>query len=286
MPHDALHVGKLEVLPLCDARVPLPLDVELPLDLPDGWQPFREAYPWAFLGEASWDFHIHAFAIRTPELVLIDTGIGLEAPADWGPTRGSIAAELVVAGIEPHEVEHVVHTHLHLDHIGGAILEDGQPRFPYARHHVHPADWAAFRDAEDPQDRGAFQRCIRPLANRDMLEVTEEDHEVAPGVTVIHAPGHTPGHRAVLVSSGGEHLLITGDALHHPAQVTLPGWPSTHDADPATGVSTRSALLGRAREEELPTCVPHFAEPFGRVVSVDGFDRWQTRPMTGRGVLE
>ena len=278
MPHQSIQVGRIEVIPLCDARVPLPLDVELPLDPPDGWQPFRDAYPWVFLGEASWDFHIHAFAIRTPDaLVMIDTGIGAEAPIDWGPVSGSIAAELVVAGIEPHEVEHVVHTHLHLDHIGGATLGDGQPRFPFAKHHVHPADWEAFRDAEDPRDREAFQRCIRPLANRDMIDVTEEDHEIVLGVGVVHAPGHTPGHRAVLVSSGGECLLITGDALHHPAQVTHPEWLSTHDADPATGVQTRNTLLGRARDEGLSTCVPHFAEPFGRVVSVDGLDQWQSR---------
>jgi glyoxylase-like metal-dependent hydrolase (beta-lactamase superfamily II) len=277
VPHDALQIGKVEVVPLCDARVPLPLDVELPLDLPEGWQPFRDAYPWAFLGDASWDFHIHAFAVRTPEvLVLIDTGIGGEAPPDWGPVRGSIAAELVVAGIEPADVEHVVHTHLHLDHIGGATLEDGQPRFPYAKHHVHPADWAAFLDAEDPQDRAAFERCVRPLANRDMLDVTAEDHEIARGVGVIHAPGHTPGHRAVVVSSGDERLLIIGDALHHAAQVTHQGWLSTHDADPATAVMTRNALLGQARDEDLSTCVPQFAEPFGRVVNVEGLDRWQS----------
>jgi glyoxylase-like metal-dependent hydrolase (beta-lactamase superfamily II) len=78
------------------------------------------------------------------------------------------------------------------------------------------------------------------------------------------------------VSSVDERLLITGDALHHPVQVTHPGWLSTHDADPAAGVVTRQALLGRARDENLATCVPHFGEPFGRVVSVDGLDRWET----------
>ncbi len=278
MPHDPLHVGEFEVVPLCDARVPLPLDVELPIDLPHGWQPFRDAYPWAFLGQASWDFHVHAFAIRTPDaLVVIDTGIGAEAPASWGPVTGLIAAELAVAGIEAAEVDHVILTHMHADHVGGATLEDGQPRFPFARHHAHPADWEEFLETEDPHDRAVFQRCVRPLASRDMLEVISEDHEIAPGVRVIHAPGHTPGHRAVLVSSGDERLLITGDALHHPHQVTLSEWSSTHDTDPAMGVTTRKMLLGRARDEGLPTCVPHFAEPFGLVVNIDGLDRWETR---------
>ncbi len=123
----------------------------------------------------------------------------------------------------------------------------------------------------------ASSTACAPSPAATCCEVISEDHDIVPGVSVIHAPGHTPGHRAVLVSSGDERLLITGDALHHLHQVTLSEWPSTHDTDPAMGVTTRMALLSRARDEELATCVPHFAEPFGRVVTLDGLDRWQTR---------
>jgi glyoxylase-like metal-dependent hydrolase (beta-lactamase superfamily II) len=275
VPHDALRVGEIEVVPLCDARVPFAIEDEFPVDLPEGWGPYHEAYPWAFLGAATWDYHVHAFVVRTPDaVVLIDTGIGIGAPADWGGVTGSLAVELAIANVQPTDVEHVVHTHLHLDHIGGATTEDGEPRFPFAIHHVHPADWDAFLRAEDPDDGKAFERSIRPLADRDMLGVIEEDHDVVPGVGLVHAPGHTPGHRAVLVASDGERLLITGDALHHPFQVTHPVWPSTHDMDPALGVETRVALLSRARDDALVACVPHFGEPFGRVEAVNGQDRW------------
>ena len=266
MPHDPLSIGEIEIVPLCDARVPFPIADEFPVELPEGWGPYHEAYPWAFLGDATWDYHVHAFVVRTPDsLVLIDTGIGVGAPADWGGVSGSLAVELAIAQVEPTDVEHVIHTHLHLDHIGGATTNDGDPRFPFATHHVHPADWDDFREAENADDRAAFERSIRPLADHDMLLVVEEDYDVLPGVRLIHAPGHTRGHRAVLVGTGDQQLLIAGDALHHPFQVAHPEWPSTHDTDPALGVTTRTTLLDRARDEQLRACVPHFARPFGRV---------------------
>jgi glyoxylase-like metal-dependent hydrolase (beta-lactamase superfamily II) len=262
-------LGALEIVPLCDARVPFPVADEFPVELPEGWGPYHEAYPWAFLGDATWDYHVHAFVVRTPgALVLIDTGIGIGAPADWGGVTGSLAVELAITQVEPTDVEHVIHTHLHLDHIGGATTNHGEPRFPFATHHVHPADWDDwddFRETYDSDDRAAFERSIRPLADRDMLLVVEEDYDVVPGVHLVHTPGHTRGHRSVLVGTGDERLLVTGDALHHPFQVVHPEWPSTHDADPALGVTTRTALLDRARDEDLRACVPHFAHPFGRV---------------------
>jgi glyoxylase-like metal-dependent hydrolase (beta-lactamase superfamily II) len=272
-------------VPLCDARVPFAVAEEFPVELPEGWGPYYEAFPWAFLGAATWDYHVHAFVVRTPDaLVLIDTGIGIGAPADWGGVTGSLAVELAIAGVQPADVDHVVHTHLHLDHIGGATTDDGEPRFPFARHHVHPADWEEFLDADDPDDRDAFERSIRPLADRDMLQVLADDYDVVAGVHLIHAPGHTSGHRAVLVDDGRGRLLITGDALHHPFQVAHPEWPSTHDADPATGVTTRTALLARARDEALETCVPHFARPFGSVGSHGWVsdDPEPTQPADGR----
>jgi glyoxylase-like metal-dependent hydrolase (beta-lactamase superfamily II) len=273
VPHDALRIGELEIVPLCDARVPFAVADEFPVDLQEGWGPYHERYPWAFLGEATWDYHVHAFVVRTPDmLLLIDTGIGAGAPADWGGVIGSLAVELAIAQVEPTDVEHVIHTHLHLDHIGGATTNDGEPRFRFATHHVHPADWDDFREADDPDDRASFERSIRPLADHDMLQVVAEDYDVAPGVRLIHAPGHTRGHRAVLVGAGDRQLLITGDTLHHPFQVTHPEWPSTHDADPALGVTTRTALLERARDERLRACVPHFARPFGRVETAGWVD--------------
>jgi glyoxylase-like metal-dependent hydrolase (beta-lactamase superfamily II) len=160
-------------------------------------------------------------------------------------------------------------THLHADHSGGTVLDDGAPRFPNARYHVHPADWAAFaadpvirpEDGQRYDARGAME----PLADAGLVSLAPEDGEVCPGIAVIHTPGHTPGHRSVIVVSGDDVLLLTGDALHIPTQVAHPEWESSHDDDPEEASRSRVALLGRAAEGRWEVGVSHFARSFGRV---------------------
>jgi glyoxylase-like metal-dependent hydrolase (beta-lactamase superfamily II) len=160
-------------------------------------------------------------------------------------------------------------THLHADHSGGTVFPDGSPRFPNARYNAHTADWEHF--GSKPNERSYDARmALEGLAADGTLSLEPDDHEVSPGVRVVHTPGHTPGHRSVLLGSGEETLLLTGDLLHVPIQVEHPEWPSNHDVDPATGSASRSQILGRARDRGWHVAVSHFARPFGHV-SADGW---------------
>ena len=107
------------------------------------------------------------------------------------------------------------------------------------------ADRAHFAHADDAEDYVA-RRAMERLEELGMLSLEEADVEIIPGVRVLHTPGHTPGHRSVVLADGDETLLITGDALHHPAQVRLRDRPSSHDEDPESGARSRKALLDRA----------------------------------------
>jgi glyoxylase-like metal-dependent hydrolase (beta-lactamase superfamily II) len=131
---------------------------------------------------------------------------------------------------------------------------------------VHAADWAHFATDEH---RGGFhgRDAIAPLEGTDALSVTTADAEVAPGIRVVHTPGHTPGHRSVLIEDAGERVLLAGDLVHLPVQVAHPSWPSTHDGDPMLGVASRRLMLFRARVGGWVVGVPHFVRPFGRVGS-------------------
>jgi glyoxylase-like metal-dependent hydrolase (beta-lactamase superfamily II) len=276
MVHALMRVGDVEVVPLCDGWAPLPLSDEAPGHQVD-WSAEREAYPWAFDGghEEHWPWHVHAFLLRLRGgPVLVDTGIGHLGRPPYD-VAGRIQHEMDAAGVTAIDVRHVIHTHLHSDHAGGACRPDGEPRFPNAVHHVHPADWGHFAVADDPEDfqgRTAMGR----LEELGMLDLSPEDQEVVPGLRVIHTPGHTPGHRSAVLTDGPFTMLFTGDLAHLPIQIAHPDWESNHDEDPVEGSASRVALLSRARDDRWGVAVSHFARPYGRVVSGGDGQRWSS----------
>jgi glyoxylase-like metal-dependent hydrolase (beta-lactamase superfamily II) len=272
MPHPSIAIGGVEVVPLCDGFAPLPLSDEAPGHEVD-WAEERAVFPWAFEGEGDWAWHVHAFLLRTTTgIVLIDTGIGHlgRPPFD---VEGRVEDELASIGVSPEDVRHVVHTHLHADHAGGACRPDGEPRFPNAVHHVHADDWTFFAEAKDPEDfHGRTTMAI--LEELGMLDLDGDDRDIVPGVRVVHSPGHTPGHRSVILTDGPFTMLLTGDLLHLPVQAAHPGWLSNHDEDPDEGAASRVGLLGRALQGRWGVAVSHFGRPFGGVLREGEGQRW------------
>jgi glyoxylase-like metal-dependent hydrolase (beta-lactamase superfamily II) len=257
-------IGGSEVTVVCEGWAPMKLTDECPGRAVD-WAREQESFPWAFSGKTLWQWHVHAFTIRTSAgTVLVDAGVGSFGPyAPWAEDHGSSAWE----GLDPNEVSHVVLTHLHADHAGGGVSSEGEPRFPNATYHVHPGDWEHFGGGAD-EDGYDARRAMAGLERLGIVDLDGEDREILPGVRVIHTPGHTPGHRSVLLTDSNESLLLTGDLLHLPIQVAHPGWHSSHDVDPAVGSKSREELLRTARDERWLVGVSHFARPFGRVGAV------------------
>lgn len=265
MPHESLTFGRVEVVPLCDGWAPLPLSDEMPGRDVD-WDEERSRFPWAFPPEDadSWAWHVHSFLLRHPDaLILIDTGIGNLRRPPYDVT-GHIDEELAGLGVSPDDVAHVVLTHLHADHSGGACLPDGTPRFPHARYHVHPEDWSFFGASRNPE---AFtgRHTMSALEESGLLDLETRDRDVVAGVRVLHAPGHTPGHRVVRIIDGNDELLLTGDLLHVPPQVMHPSWRSDHDEDPDLASRNRELWIDAARTSGWWMGVSHFGRPFGHV---------------------
>jgi len=254
----ATHIGRFEVRTICEGFAPIALAEEFP-DVDVDWDAERASDPWAFAGADAWAWHVHAFVIDGPHgTIVVDTGKVRFGPyRPWAREEDRPWVDEDLGG-----VGHGVLTHLHADHAGG-IEDEGEPRFPNATYHVHPSDIAFFDQARE--DDYVAAPPIKHLRSLGMVRTQGTNHDVVPGVRVVHTPGHTPGHRSVLVRDGDEGLVLTGDLLHLPVQVREREWFSAHDEDPLLGVASRRLLLWRADANGYRVAVSHFAAPFGRI---------------------
>lgn len=207
--------------------------------------------------------------------VLVDTGSG----ADAQPGSGALLERLADAGIAPADIDTVILTHGHWDHIGANANAAGQPTFPNARYCMTQAEFRHW--TEDPSpfggdvgDLGRRYAAAHLATLRDRFEFIAPEGEIVPGISAVPAPGHTPGQIALLVQDGDEKLLCLADAFHHPIELVEPGWYFDFDHDPVTTVATRRRLLAWAAQEAMLVHAYHCTFPgLGRVVAVD--DHWE-----------
>jgi glyoxylase-like metal-dependent hydrolase (beta-lactamase superfamily II) len=144
------------------------------------------------------------------------------------------------------------------------------PRCSNARYHVHGVDVAWLRDGDDESVR-KFAEAIAPLESAGQLDTSIEDRDVTPGLRALHAPGHTPGHRCVLLDAGAERVLFAGDLSHFTFQLSDPAFRAPGDEDPEQACETRAAWLDRAASEGLTLATAHVPpSPIGRIAREDG----------------
>lgn len=262
-----MKVGRLEVVPLPDggARLPAGQLLRFTGSRDDPWGPHQGLLE----PDGSLELAMGGFLVRTGDrVVLIDTGVGrIDNGVYWG---GRFLESLAAAGVTPPEVTDVVLTHLHFDHVGWAT-QQGTVVFERATYRCHPADWDHFVSGPNPE-AGAVRK-LSPIAGR--LEPFAGDAEVAPGVSVRHAPGHTPGSAVVVISDGDYRAVLLGDAVHCPVELVEDDWEAVMDVDPALAARTREALARELEGTDVPVVAAHFPGlRFGRLLPGKGRRRW------------
>lgn len=224
---------------------------------------------------------VQGFLLRTPSHnILVDACVGndktVEGHPNWHRRSGTrFMAGLTAAGVTPEDIDYVLCTHLHVDHVGwNTRLSDGRwvPTFANARHLLPDPDVQAQRMRNSPH----FKESVLPVIEADQAEMVGPDHMLGDHVRLIPTPGHTPGHVSVLVRDGGTEAIITGDAIHTTAQCRHPEWHFRFDDDPVAAVAARKALLEMAVDKGCLVLGSHFALPStGRVCTEGEAYRWQ-----------
>ena len=175
--------------------------------------------------------------------VLVDAGMGPGPVAYFPGLAGTLLEGLARIGVAAGEIDTVVFTHLHVDHVGWACGAGGRPTFPAARYLVAEPEWRHWSEMGENAGRAhhveAVRRCVWPLATAGRLSIVASDTEIAPGAWLRAARGHSPGHHVLEVDCAGRKLLLAGDLWHSAGQIGEPAWCHRADMDPAAAVTTR-----------------------------------------------
>ena len=272
----SVRVGEAEIVSLTDGHIHFAPSDFFPSVDAAGWEPYADQ----LTADGHIRMNVGSFAVRSAEgLALIDTGLGEgDHPFD-NSEWGLLAQDMRRRGIAPEDVDTVVMTHLHRDHVGwNMVSEDGEPRpfFPNARYWVPKADWDMFTRRAGMSMFSYVREQVTPLMELGVLELMEGEQAISDGLTALPTPGHTPGHSSVLVSSAGESAVVLGDAAHIPVQAHHTDWSPRADSDPKLSAQNRAELFDRMERDHSLVVSGHFPMPgFGRLVRVEGRRYWR-----------
>jgi glyoxylase-like metal-dependent hydrolase (beta-lactamase superfamily II) len=275
----ALKVGEIDVLVISDGVLPLSaimMTTNVELAVRSAWQSDM------FLPDM-FDWPLNAVVVRSgDQTILVDAGLGAD-PDLHLPQAGRLAQRLEAAGIDLASVTDVVLTHLHMDHIGGLVIEGMRKRLrPDLRIHVAAAEiefWASPDFSRTAMPQG-FPDALRSTAKRFLdeyrnnLRQFESETVVAPGVIVQRTGGHTPGHSVVRVSSGADRLTFAGDAVF-PVGFEHPDWHNGFEHDPEEAARVRVRLLQELAKTGEVLVATHMPFPsVGHVAVAGDAFRW------------
>jgi glyoxylase-like metal-dependent hydrolase (beta-lactamase superfamily II) len=275
----ALRVGALDVLIVSDGVLPLPTTTMATNASPDDRATWLDAM---FLPPDAFDWPLNVAVVRCGDrTILIDAGLGGEFPGF--PRAGQLPSRLDAAGIDLADVTDVIITHMHMDHVGGLLVEGMKDRLRAdVQVHVCAAEvrfWespdftrTSMPSAVPPVLCAAARRFVNDYRSR--LRLFDEACEVVPGVTVHRTGGHTPGHCVVRLASGGERLTFAGDAIF-PVGFEHPDWHNGFEHDPEESVRVRVGLLQDVAATGELLVATHLPFPsLGRVAINGDTFRW------------
>ena len=243
--------------------------------LEDSKPPIVHTQPWLIPDHATTAgrmfINFQAFFVRAGNRrIMIDTCIGADRERQFPvftKMRTTFMQDLASLGIAPNDIDTVLCTHLHFDHVGwNTHLVDGRwvPTFPKARYLFSRQEydhWLMLRDTGGYHGINHLSDAVDPVIEAGLVDFIPHDYALTEEISLLPTPGHTPGHVSVYISSQGQEAVITGDMMHHPIQVAMPEHLATFDMDKPAGAKTRVAFVERFQEKPVLVIGSHFADP-------------------------
>ncbi|MDT8913614.1 MBL fold metallo-hydrolase [Amycolatopsis sp. PS_44_ISF1] len=284
----AVVLGEVEVVRLIEWHGPFgPAAAAFPDIPPHIW---RDNADWLVPDHYEAEHELAVLALQTWLLrsagrtVLVDTGMGDGHPRPGSPPfdrwQGGLLDRLRAVGVTPGDVDVVVNTHLHVDHIGGNTVEadpgEWVPAFPNAQYLIARADDAFFGPGNahgaGTQDDGrlVYEDSVAPLHRAGQTVLWEDSYRIDENLTLEAAPGHTPGSSVLSLRSGPDRALFVGDLIQSPAQLVDPACNSAHCVDPAAAQTSRRRLLDQAARDRAWIIPAHFGGAGAFMTDPDG----------------
>jgi glyoxylase-like metal-dependent hydrolase (beta-lactamase superfamily II) len=251
--------------------------------LPDATPATVQAYPWLVphfaTPQGRMILSFQCFVMRTKtRQIMLDTCIGNDRQREFGiftNMQTSFIADLAHAGYQPDEIDTVLCTHLHFDHVGwNTHLVNGKwvPTFPNARYlfgKQEYAHWKMLLDTHGYHDLNHMNDAVQPVVDAGLVDLIDNNHRICDELSIFPTPGHTPGHVSILIESKGQRAIITGDMMHHPIQLERPDDEGNFDMLKHAGCQTRLKFIDQVANTDTFVIGSHFSDPTGGYVVRD-----------------
>ena len=276
---DSWQIGEIKVTRILEMEMPLPYRADtafMPKATPEAIKKIDWLFPHYVTEEGFIKLAFQVFLVEAPGLrLVVDTCIGNDKPRHMlggNSLQTSFLENLTTAGWSRESVDLVVCTHLHVDHVGWNTMKDGDawvPTFPNARYLFGATEYEYWSKSDDEDQLAIMLDSIKPVFEAGLVDLVETNHVISDEIKLIPTVGHTPGHVSVILESGSQNAMITGDFMHHPCQIAHPDWTVTFDEDPEAAASCRKRILEELADSATLVIGTHFSKPTaGRVITI------------------